>query len=181
MAMDHFGRAPSAPVFILKLILSINLYFSLFTSVNRIALLSLEISVASIFLANCLDSLKEKIQRYIRSKWFAVENSLPRKVKELKNQEQFKSSLDDYNFIIVLQRNINHHFSKTLYFTIFILMFTVIFPALILFQQKDKIVLKIFFAINYVMILFGCLFPIVVCNARFLNSVSIFFVCFSID
>ena len=66
MAMDHFGRAPSAPVFILKLILSINLYFSLFTSVNRIALLSLEISVASIFLANCLDSLKEKINHYIR-------------------------------------------------------------------------------------------------------------------
>ena len=139
-------------------------------------LLSLEISLASIFIANCLDSLKEKIKHCIRLESFIIENYFPEKVKEIeaRNQKQFKSAIKRYNFIVVLQKNINHHFSKTLYFIISILILSVISPALILFQQKEKILVKLYLAINYTVILFVCLFP-AVCNTRFINSVSILF------
>ena len=88
-------------------------------------------------------------------------------------QSLLLNSLHAYSPVVVLQRAIADHCSKSLHVIIFLLAFTVIYPSLILehvFQAGQSLFLILFFAINYGIVLVGCLFPVVFFNAKFLAA-----------
>lgn len=186
LSFDHFIRITFGLVFILKLALSLSLYFSIHTSAKRVCLLAFEVFFSSLYLSKSLESLRVKTECCVR---MTLNNDWSDWIRDQKINQKLKNSVKSYNLIIILQRKINLHCSKTMHFLLFILLFTgifrpirsrmillirtclVLYPTLIL-DNTENFLLVIFFALNYAVLIGGCLFPLVYFNTKFIYSVS---------
>lgn len=125
----------------------------------------LEMILASRFLSNRLDDLTDQILNLFSNNQFMKKSLLNRKISNFSK---------DYNSLLITRSKIRKHFNKTLSFLNIILIFDIIYPALIIFEPDKKKLELVFYATNYVCInlMFG---SIVYNNYKFLCSVSLIY------
>lgn len=168
--------------------LNILLYFLLFlflrSGVMRILVNCFEIILGSYLLTNHLRKLKKanyEIARFMYQCYkFELDteptsgfrNSLS-KNKSL--NKKIKKILIEYNSIITRQYHMNLHLYKSLTIFIIILIFSVIYPSLLLFGENKSIILIVFYISNYIFILIF-FYPMVHFNYKFITAVRLYFV-----
>lgn len=155
-------------LFGLKLALNLLLFLVLRSSVTRILLNCFEIILGIFYLTNRLKKLKATnldLSRHLSRS--AQRREEPKWESRTRLRQQALSVLGEYNEIVTAQRYMNLHANKSLTIFIVILVFSVIYPSLLLFDENQSIASIVFYVANYICILIF-LYPIVDFNHRFL-------------
>ena len=161
-------------LFYFQLVFSLLLFHVLRKSVTRILLNCLEIILGTFYLTNRLNKLNFlniELAKHISSR--CQINATRKKADQKFVNLKIWRILNEYNFVVTSQSYMNLHAHKTLSIFIIILMFSVIYPSLLLFDENKSIVSIVFYISNYVCILFF-LYPIVHFNNQWVSTVSFF-------
>ena len=152
----------------------------------RITLNLAEITAGCLFLSSQLEEIADRILK-LSTKIFkddfpvhdrsSSNKASYSRMKSVLSKDQYMNNqieqiIKNYNLIIINQNQMNQHSWKTLSFLNELIVFTVIFPSLILFDRNRNLFYIVFYSTNYIFIFF--LFYIIVhFNSIYLNSVSL--------
>ena len=155
-------------LFYAQLVLYLLLFLVLRSSVTRILLNCFEIILGTFYLTNRLNKLKTTNLGLSRHLSKNEQNATEQKSESQKHlQLQVLSVLNEYNEIVTAQKYMNLHADKSLTIFIVILVFSVVYPSLLLFDENQSIASIVFYVANYVCVLIF-LYPITHFNERFL-------------
>ena len=106
-----------------------------------------EAVLSSVYLSKRLDRLRDRVfQFFTSSRSQASQKRLTRKIGQL---------CKDYNRVLRSQKEINGHFAVTLDFVMMLLVYFLVWPALLIFEPRpgEKIVQMVFFVNNYLIVI----------------------------
>lgn len=136
-------------IVIVKYLLTVTLCFS-------------ELILSCLFLSNRLDDLTDELFELFSADEFKKRKSINQKILKF---------CQNYDTILKIRFKMEQHFDKTLNFLIVFFIFCIIYPTLIILDQNSKKMLTIFYASNYISLLFY-LYSLTYFNSKFLDSVS---------
>ena len=133
------------------------------TAVLRSFLVLGQFEMAALYLHNHLQTLTDRIER----------TSL-REMSRMGLNRFVVRILFEYNLIVSKQKQINRHCERCFYVYFMYTSFTLAFPIVILFEDKDEIFLIAFNVVSYLTMIFILFGPPILLNSQyFMRSVSI--------